>query len=163
MIEVTLTQGQVALIDDADWEIIAPFKWTARWSKYTRSYYAITNSKRVNGKRHIVLMHRLILGLEKGDPRIGDHREPAATLDNRRDNLRIATRSGNAQNSRIPKNNTTGVKGVSYRPERKHPYVAGITHRWKRIHLGGFDTPEEAAAAVRDAAARIHGEYARTA
>jgi hypothetical protein len=63
--------------------------------------------------------------------------------DNRIDNLRLSTKSQNAVNSGMRKNNTTGFKGVSL-DKRRGKYVAEITKDNKKIHLGMFDTPKEA-------------------
>lgn len=52
--------------------------------------------------------------------------------------------------SRMPKNNTTGVKGVSWHA-RMHKYQARITFKGKQIHLGTFDRLEDAAAARKRA------------
>ena len=42
--EIPLTQGQFATVDADNYEWLSQFKWSARWAKNTRSYYAIRNS-----------------------------------------------------------------------------------------------------------------------
>jgi hypothetical protein len=109
-------------------------------------------------------MHRQILGLEKDDPRQGDHKEPRNTLDNRRKNLRIApSQSENNYNQRKHSNNTSGYKGVTYHIQTK-AWMAQIQVNGKYIYLGYRDTAE---AAWRElyvpAALKYHGEFARVA
>jgi hypothetical protein len=77
---------------------------------------------------------------------------------NRIENLRSATRSQNRANSVVSKNNGVGVKGVS---PHKNRYHARIMHQGRAIHLGSFKTIDEAAAARRKAAERLHGEFVK--
>lgn len=79
--------------------------------------------------------------------------------DNRIINLREATRFDNARNSRIPKNNKSGLKGVYFCPDRKK-WRATIGVNSKSIHLGLFSTREEAHKAYVAAAASLHGAFA---
>ncbi len=81
---ISLSRGQVTLVDDADYDWLMQRKWCAVWSTSIRCFYAVCS---VESKA--LYMHRYILGLEFGDPRFGDHIEPSQTLDNRRSNLRI--------------------------------------------------------------------------
>lgn len=77
-------------------------------------------------------------------------------------NLRPASSAENARNSGKPKNNTSGYKGVCL-IKKTGKWHAQITVNWKNIHLGYFQTPEAAYAAYCAAAAKHHGEFARTA
>lgn len=79
-------------------------------------------------------------------------------LDNRPLNIRAATPSQNATNKGLRRDNTTGYKGVVWDRGR---FVARITHEGKELHLGRFVTAEAAFAAYREAATRLHGEFAR--
>lgn len=81
-------------------------------------------------------------------------------LDNRIENLRLATKSQNAANSKRQSNNTSGIKGVSYNAERSC-WQAGICLNKKRKHLGRFSTKEAAAQAYASAAQRLFGEFAK--
>lgn len=75
--------------------------------------------------------------------------------DNRIVNLRLASRAENNQNRRNHnKNNSNRVIGVTRNKFGK--YVAAITLNYKAIHLGCFDTIEEAAAAYRKAKTAYH-------
>jgi hypothetical protein len=88
-----------------------------------------------------------------------DHRN-LNKLDNRRDNLRIATRSQNKCNTPSRRDNKLGVKGVSFKIAN-NKFVAQIVVNGKKKHLGLFETVEEAKAAFDKAAIDGHGEFAR--
>ena len=74
-------------------------------------------------------------------------------------NLRLATPSQNAWNSRKPNTNASGYKGVHRYYNR---FIARITINGNRIELGRFPTPELAHRAYKWAARRHFGEFART-
>lgn len=80
--------------------------------------------------------------------------------DNRICNLRAATRSSNSCNREKQPNNKTGYKGVTWH-KASQKWRAAIVFQGKQNHLGLFDTPEEAHEAYKQAALRLHGEYAR--
>lgn len=79
--------------------------------------------------------------------------------DNRLSNLREATSSQNKHNASMRTDNTSGLKGVSYSADRRK-FVAQISVNGKNQNLGRFSTDQEAAAAYRNAALRLHGEFA---
>jgi hypothetical protein len=81
--------------------------------------------------------------------------------DNRIANLREATNSQNGFNSPMKRYNTSGFKGVSW-SAREKKYRAQITANGKRNFLGSFDDPAAAAEAYKQAAQKLHGEFART-
>ena len=80
--------------------------------------------------------------------------------DNRWSNLRQATRSQNAANQRIHRDNTLGMKGV-YRHGKR--FAAKIRINGDGIHLGTYDTPEEAHSIYCEAAAFAFDDFARAA
>lgn len=81
--------------------------------------------------------------------------------DNCWENLRLASEKENCSNRRVRSDSQTGIKGVSMRGGK---YRAAIqTRDGVRLHLGCFDTPEEARAAYAKAAELHHGEFARAA
>jgi len=77
--------------------------------------------------------------------------------DNRLHNLRAATSSQNKHNSGIRRHNVSGYKGVS---RNWGKWAARICVNRKTICLGSFDTPEQASAAYKSAAAKYHGDFA---
>lgn len=148
MARIKLTQGKYALVDLEDVETLSKNKW---------SYDAHGGVARTGIKGKTVLMHRLIMGAPHGVE--VDHIN-LDTLDNRKENLRIATRSQNAANRRRQSNNTSGYKGVSWNKQRKkwHAYICVEN---KAITIGRFHSPKEAALAYNKAALTFFGEYAR--
>lgn len=165
MKEIPLTQGKVALVDAADFDWLNQWKWCALASRTKNGlFYAVRNPPKINGKRiePLIRMHRVILGLACGDPREGDHKEPTATLDNRRSNLRVASSSQNSRNTRLGRRNTSGFKGVCFIP-KYHKWQAAIRVNKRSMYLGQFNTAAAAAEAYAEAARFYYGEFARTA
>ena len=156
MIEIPLTQGQVALIDDEDFELVGQYKWSAFWSTRGRCFYAVRTTQK-NYKRTTIYMHRLIMGVD-GAVKV-DHINHC-TLDNRRSELRVATHSQNMFNRGKTIKNTSGYKGVTW-DAANHKWVAEIWANNKKTHLGRFITKEAAYSAYCEAALRLHGEFAR--
>jgi hypothetical protein len=154
MKSIPLTRGYVALVDDEDYEAISAFKWSAH--RHARTCYA-ARAVIDCGQHRSLLMHRVILNAPPGiqvDHVNGDG------LDNRRANLRLATRSQNQHNQRISLANSSGFKGVSYDSARAS-WRAHIMVNRRRIWLGRFTTAEEAAAAYRAASTKHHGAFGR--
>lgn len=158
---ISLTKGQWAVVDDEDYEWLMQWKWAAHWDSHKKNYYA-DRCEWIGGqgrKKLAIKMHRLILGLDRGDKRQGDHIN-GNSLDNRRSNLRIVTNAQNSINRRRYLSSTTGCKGVSFRKDRGQ-YQSRITMDGKTRFLGFFSRLEDAAAAYRQAAKEMHGEFSR--
>jgi hypothetical protein len=103
-------------------------------------------------------MHRVILGLQKGDGKVVDHRNQNG-LDNRRENQRIASPAINAYNSKLQKNNTSGYRGVVWLKQNKRWMSRiKILGRWKA--LGCYATAIEAAIVFDRAVRQYRGEGA---
>ena len=81
-------------------------------------------------------------------------------LDNRRENLRVVSASVNQANrKRLNKNNTSGMRGVSFTAHSaKKPWKAQIMANKKQIYLGLFATKKEAIAARVAAEVKYYGE-----
>lgn len=152
---IELSQNQKALVDDEDFLYLSTNKWSALYSKGTRSYYAVRSVK-VNNKWTTIAMHRIIMNSEKGA--LVDHINHN-TLDNRKENLRVCNALQNAQNRNINNSNKTGHKGVSFH-KRDRVFYAYIKYNHKRKHLGSFKDVKEAALAYNKAAKELFGEFA---
>jgi hypothetical protein len=74
------------------------------------------------------------------------------STDNRARNLRLCWPQENQQNSRRPKNNTSGFKGVAKCLDKFRAYIC---HNRKQLHLGVFETPQEAHSAYLKAAQKL--------
>ncbi|MDT9719147.1 HNH endonuclease [Paenibacillus sp. ClWae2A] len=130
--------------------------WYLNESKQGR-FYVHGNLPRNKSNSKSVQLHRWIL--DPPSDMCVDHINHD-TLDNRRSNLRIATKAQNSQNREgAPDDNTSGLKGVSWhkRDKRWRAFI-GINRKYK--HLGYFNSKEEAAAAYNRAASFYFGEFA---
>lgn len=145
---IQLTQGQVTLVSDHRFEYLNQWKWHAQWDKDMNSYYAVRSE---SGKT--IRMSRLIMATPKGFQ--VDHINHN-TLDNRCENLRLVTHSQNQMNRKKHSNNTSGFTGVRH---HRNKFRATIGFNNKLIHLGHYDTPQEASEAYQKAASELFGEY----
>lgn len=154
---IELTKGQVAIIDDEDYQLIAKHRWHANEYR-PKLFRAVARTSRKEGHKSIY-MHRLLLGVTDVNTHV-DHID-GNPLNNRRNNLRICTNHQNRYNSKTPSTNTTGYKGV-YLNKYNGRYYAYISSNNIRTSLGGYSSPEDAYAAYCKAAHEMHGVFART-
>ena len=117
MKEIQLNHGQVALVDDEDYQELLKYHWSTCLNK--RGNYI--TSAYINKKN--TLMHRLIMNPPDG--MCVDHKNHN-TLDNQRSNLRICTKTQNDYNRR--KDNRVKYKGIMLCVDKKRtkPYRARI-------------------------------------
>lgn len=164
MIEIPLSKTGVlsgkyiAIIDEIDADL-GNFNWSVVKASKRDPIYAIRrptiSGKRINVKMHRVILERIIgRPLENGE--YVDHINGNG-LDNRRENLRIATNSQNQANRGLNRNNTTGYKGVV---KKKNRYAAQINVHGVTRHIGYFKTAEDAYAAYCEKAKALFGEFA---
>jgi len=153
--EIQLTQGKVAIVDDADFEILIQKKWRTKFIK--GKFYAACDIKSENGKFKTLLMHRYIIG--NINPKMHTDHINHNSLDNRKINLRICTLSENLKNRLINKKNRTGYKGLTFH-KKSNKYKVEICSDKTRYHLGYFSEIKEAAKAYNEAAIKFHGQFA---
>ena len=153
---IPLTQRQNAIVDANDFEWLSQWNWFASWSIRGQRFYAI-REERHSGRRKRIPMQSQILRCLDGEE--GDHKN-GDSLDNRRENVRKATRMTNMRNSRMRKDVTSGYKGVSRCDSIKNPWRATIMVNQKSMHLGCFPSAWDAACAYDEAAIQIFGEFA---
>jgi len=142
---------------------------TIAWTGTNRRPYTVlgigTTSERryaeVGIRKNLYKAHRLAWLYIYGEwpDREVDHINGDGT-DNRIVNLRLATPTENGCNRRRRKDNTSGIKGVSW-SKRNQMWLAHISYRGKQYHVGLFYEKEEAAAAYAEAARALHGKFAR--
>jgi len=147
--KITLTQGKFALVDDEDYEFINQFNWCFYQGRALRAEYS--------GRHSRILMHRLIN--KTPDGMLTDHIN-MDQLDNRKENLRDATKSQNMMNRNAQSNNKSGYKGVHWNKTNKN-WNAQIALNGKSKHLGVFQNKEDAALAYDHAAMIHHGKFSK--
>lgn len=121
------------------------------WS-IDKNGYVVTRGK--NGK--MISMHRLVMNVS--DPKVQVDHIHHNTTDNRKSQLRIASKSQNMRNVDRRINNTSGVTGVGWNKTRKK-WIASIGYNNQNIHLGYFINFEDAVAARKEAEEKYYGEY----
>ena len=119
-----------AIVDLEDLDKCLQYKWHVAKGRHTA--YAKTTLKGKKEKKEFYL-HRFVTGYEGN--LVIDHINGNG-LDNRKENLRICSRSRNAMNLHRK------YQGVSKRKSGR--YRAVICNNYKKIHIGTYDTIEEA-------------------
>lgn len=112
----------------------------------------------IDGKRY--QCHNIAWLLVYGEWPSGlvDHKN-CNTRDNRIENLRMTDRQGNAANARKRKDNTSGVKGVSWKASHQR-WVAQCSFKGVVHYLGLYDSIKEAEIVVKAFRRKVHGEFA---
>jgi hypothetical protein len=146
-----------AVIDAADWPLVGDAHWSLLRGHNGKLY---AHRKTPDGT---VYMHRLLAGT--GPDQETDHVNGDG-LDNRRENLRPATRSQNKANMGKPKRpdgsaHSSRFKGVSW-DESRGRWQSKITVDGKCRNLGRYDDETEAARAYDAAALEAWGDFALT-
>jgi len=161
MKEISLTQGYVAQVDDADFEAVSKYPWRVMINRRFKrgGFYALTNIVR-DGKKTTIQMHRMILALLPGDKRCVDHIDHNG-LNNQRSNLRVVTVAQNNQYQRKISTATNRLKGAHWEKSRGC-WVARILVDGKHLNLGRFGSEQEAHKAYVAAAQKHRGQYVCT-
>lgn len=145
---INLTQGLKAIIDDEDYASLSQWNWHVNSYGYAVGYL----------KKQKIKLHRLIMG----DP-VGieiDHIN-GNKLDNRKGNLRLATRQQNAWNTcKNLRGGSSIYKGVTLH-KANNRWRARITFNGKIKPLGLFKKEHHAAMAYDIWAKDIHSEFAK--
>ena len=141
--EISLTQGEVTVVDDADFKKVSSHPW------YYRNGYAARAGN--------TFMQNVIYPPPEG--MIVDHIN-GDSLDNRRENLRHVTWMQNTRNRKSHSNTSSKYKGVTRRNDNGR-WRAQIGANYKHYNLGTYATEEEAAKAYNEASVKYHGEFGR--
>jgi len=140
------------LIDTEDLALVKNHKWMSAKSTQGLWYVRTMIDRKIISIHSIIMAGLLSSGLEV------DHKDHN-TFDNRKQNLRVCTRSQNMMNKEITKNNTSGFKGVSFNKDTQR-WMACLRKADKFIYLGLHNTATEAARIYNDAAVEYFGEFA---
>jgi hypothetical protein len=155
---IYLGEGKWTILEQDDYYRLKNFKWVVYGRGNCGDNLYAVRLKLIGPNRTTILsMHREIMNAN--DKRLVDHRN-CNSLDNRRANLRFATKAENMRNRRKKKNATSQYIGVHYyKPQGT--WSCSILHDGKRIWLGRFESEIEAAYVFDKAANKYHGEFAR--
>jgi hypothetical protein len=163
MAKIRLLRGQIALVDDEDLPRLTGY----RWRLSSEGYVVASAGSRWQGTFQTIMLHRLIAKTPEGMET--DHRNTRDRLDNRKSNLRTATKSQNQgnrkkQERKAGKPVSSRFKGVTWY-KRGHRWmaagpVAGPDGHIKQGYLGYFKREEDAARAYNQAALEHWGEFA---
>ncbi len=141
---ILTAKGEHIFIDKNDIELAQEHSWCVDMRGYV-----VSNVKSRT-------LHRHILGLK--DPSITVDHIDGNKLNNRRSNLRACEQALNGKNLKKKKTNTSGYPGV--RQTKSGTYNVRITVNRKEIHVGNFDTFEEAVSQRKAAEVKYYGLYA---
>jgi hypothetical protein len=123
VIEIDLTKGAAAIIDDDCYEYLSRWRWKCKHEKNTSYACRTTNAG-------TLFMHRVIMDAPPGlDVDHVNHNG----LDNRRCNLRIVTRSENLWNKR-PEYAADGLRW----DRRRNGWRVRVDHFGRRIEVGCY-------------------------
>lgn len=139
-------------IDECDFNFVSKYRWSINDKYVSTNGYKSGESNR---------LHRLLLNLEYGDERQGDHIN-GNTLDNRRANLRIVTKNDNAKNRKVNSNNTSGRRGVYFEIRRGKPkWRISLSIDGKLKSFGDYDSIEEAILVREKVESNFYGNFLR--
>lgn len=137
-------------IDYDDYEKVSEKVWRIDKNGY------VISSRGNNGKA--MKLHRFVMGVVDNPDVEIDHVSWDLT-DNRKANLRLATRSQNCTHRRIGRLNTSGCVGV-YKMHGYDKWCVQINVDGKRFYLGSYDSKEEAVRVRKEAEVKMHGDFA---
>lgn len=136
------------IIDKDDYDKVKEYCW-----RFDPNGYVIANAKKSSNK--IIRLNRFIMNADESISCV-DHKNWNKS-DNRKSNLRIATKTENNINIHRKANNTSGYTGVT--KNNNGYWVARISKNGIRYYLGTYKTFEEAVKVRHKAEMLLHGEW----
>lgn len=139
--------GEEILVSDEDWHMLSKYKWYIGGG--ISSMYPLNN---YNKRMHVVL-------ITNDDPDKVIHHKNSNTLDNRRENLAIVSRSVNAHQRKKRKNASSKYFGVCFQ-KNMNKWKAEVRKERNFYMLGLFSSEHDAARAYNEKAKELFGEFA---
>lgn len=149
---IPLTQGRITKVSVEDYVILERHNW-----QISDSGYAKRTAGRKNIRMHRVVLERKLRRRLRPSEQV-DHIN-GNRLDNRRQNLRLATNQQNGWNARA-KTGTSRYRGVHF-SARLNAWVVRITLDGQSLHLGVRREEDEAAYLYDQFALALYGDFAR--
>jgi hypothetical protein len=137
----------VCFLSREDAELIRKYRWHIDYG----THGSLRVRANIKGKK--VSLHRMVLKTKLEVDHINGNQ-----LDNRRENLRKATRHQNACNRKVFCNNQTGCAGITKKGNR---YIARIAVKNKSVYLGSFASLSDAVEVRTKAVIKYHKKFAR--
>ena len=144
------SKGEEFYFDLEDYDKIKDYCWFIDNEGYLKAYSSDLSK--------IVSIHRIITELNDSSYDVDHKNGKLSRNDNRKSNIRIATRSQNNMNKDKQKNNKSGITGVGWH-KASNKWMAYIAINKKQIHLGLFDKKEDAIKARKEAEEKYFGEF----
>jgi hypothetical protein len=159
--KIRLTEGKFTIVDPDVFYQFNAFDWLT--AGRDDNLYAARVIRSKTGRLNTIYMHREIfftLSEHSESNGLVDHKN-TNSLDNRRQNLRLATHSQNSCNTRRDKSNTySRYRGVSF-SKRKSKWFSAIRANGRKLWLGYFNNEIDAAVAYDEAARKYHKDFAQ--
>jgi HNH endonuclease len=143
-------KGGETILDDDDYEWASQFRWRVNeWG------YAVKSHASTSGRLTMIRLSRVIMN---APPYMEVDHINRIPLDNRKENLRLATKQQNAWNRLIARKDKKEPKGVGWH-KRIQKYQTRIRVNGGYEHLGYFDSVEEAKAVFEIRASQLRGDW----
>lgn len=155
MIQIGLTKGQIAIIDDEDFEKVNKYSWCVISSRRNR-FYAKTVVILNDQKKKKLLLQHLIVGRAPQGKRL--FFKDGNPLNCQKNNLEFISPSQAShiyyKKTKTSKNTTAAFRGVVVK------YIAQIKYQNRIIALGNYTSEREAAIAYNHKATELFGDKA---
>ena len=166
MKQIVLTRGQVALVDDDDFDYLSQWKWNAHRRDDRCTYYAVRSSYEGVGRK-TVRMHNVVFQRHNATQYEELDHIDRNGLNNMKSNLRACTRSENLFNRRnfgvLPKGIRLQKSTYTDKDNRTRIYTkyqARININGKSIFLGNYSNLDEAINVYTEASKKYYPNYA---